>query len=882
MRRLWAHILLAFTAILIMGTTFPSIFTKLKSNLEYADGNEIIYRLTDRDDPTLPIDNNDGVKKIAGQMGERLDNIGITSYSIYTAGNDMIKVQFADTNTVNKFNVVNYLSFNGSLALTNMDDGEHYAKVTGDEFLLKDQKAYLSNINGYPTVVIPVDIENPNYKTLIDETKEQNKNGVGEKTQSDETDEDGNPKTITTTYLYLWYDFNELTDDYSRTIPDSEDYDENIANKIIMKFNIDNLYFPDEQENKLAASLNVDTDGDGTASFVEIRNSYDNARFYVNLLNADQLDYDVTYANQSKSMSVNPWVESLITNSDPYQYVAWSRTLIAMICAIIITSLLLVLFFKLGALSVGVCSLLALYSSIGFVTLLAAEFNIATIVGIMLVTVASLVCGVIYLCKFKDECYKGRSLKKANSEAGRKSLLVSIDVHVVLMIVGALVYAFGGAYVRAFGLVTVIGGLVSLFINILGLRGMMWLATNTTALTGKYSVFGIDQTKVPSLLNEEKQTYFGPYADKDFTKKKNPVFFTCCSLFVAALAGLITFGVINNGQPFNSSYNAQYTEIYISTTTEDGEITNTDYAKSNILDHVYITYNDEAKNLSSFITSEESYSYTKTIDKIPTTTTYKVFKLNANVPNNTSASFDTTGETASSINELFESISESFDHNSIISLKAIDQVGQSKLNFTGILLGTSIAVLILTVYLSFRYKLSRGLACLVTTIIPVTITAGFFCLIRATLPVATPILIPFVAAFTLFLSIIFVNKEKDLQLDDRNYKTLTVEEKETIMLKANSISFLPIIISTILMTYLAINFFGIGPTVPSLIYIEILVGVLLAALVVTTLNGVFAQFFAKLFKNIHINRKPRKNNKKKQASRSVNEPEEVVFIGIND
>ena len=128
---------------------------------------------------------------------------------------------------------------------------------------------------------------------------------------------------------------------------------------------------------------------------------------------------------------------------------------------------------------------------------------------------------------------------------------------------------------------------------------------------------------------------------------------------------------------------------------------------------------------------------------------------------------------------------------------------------------------------------------------------------------------------------IFINKEKELQLEDRNYKTLTIEEKQTIMLKATSISFLPIIICTILLTYLAINFFGIGPTIPSLIYIEILVGVLLSALVVSTLNGVFAQFFSKLFKNIHINRKPHKNNKKKTQSHS-SEPEEVVFIGIND
>mgnify|MGYP003332936989 CR=1 FL=1 len=158
---------------------------------------------------------------------------------------EKFKVQFADNNKVSKGNIVNYLSFNGSLALTNIDsgDGAHYAQATGDEFLLEGEKAYLSDINGYPTVVIPVDVENEHYKTLISETKAQQEDGIGETTQSDETDEEGNPKTVTTTYIYLWYDFNELTDSYSRTVPDSEDYDENIANKYEIEGDIMILYF---------------------------------------------------------------------------------------------------------------------------------------------------------------------------------------------------------------------------------------------------------------------------------------------------------------------------------------------------------------------------------------------------------------------------------------------------------------------------------------------------------------------------------------------------------------------------------------------------------------------------------------------------------------
>ena len=79
----------------------------------------------------------------------------------------------------------------------------------------------------------------------------------------------------------------------------------------------------------------------------------------------------------------------------------------------------------------------------------------------------------------------------------------------------------GGEALHAFSGIITLGALVSLVISTLILKGLMWLCTNTTGLNGKYEVFGIDSKKVPNLMNEEKQTYFGPYAEKDFTKKKN-------------------------------------------------------------------------------------------------------------------------------------------------------------------------------------------------------------------------------------------------------------------------------------------------------------------------------------------------------------------------
>ena len=235
MRRLWAHILIAFASLFIIGTTFTAIFKNVESNQDFSDGHSITFRITDKEDEDREVE--PGANKvIAEKMADRLNLSGITAYKIDIAGDDIIKVTFSENNDVSRNNLISYLAFNGSLGLSNMDDNDNYIQLTGEEFLLEGSKTYLDNVNNYPTVVIPVDVNNDNFKLLLENTRTQKENGVGETSETGETDEEGNPKTQTTTYIYLWYDFNEETDRYSRTVEGNDDYDANIARKILMKF----------------------------------------------------------------------------------------------------------------------------------------------------------------------------------------------------------------------------------------------------------------------------------------------------------------------------------------------------------------------------------------------------------------------------------------------------------------------------------------------------------------------------------------------------------------------------------------------------------------------------------------------------------------------
>ena len=136
-------------------------------------------------------------------------------------------------------------------------------------------------------------------------------------------------------------------------------------------------------------------------------------------------------------------------------------------------------------------------------------------------------------------------------------------------------------------------------------------------------------------------------------------------------------------------------------------------------------------------------------------------------------------------------------------------------------------------------------------------------------------------AFTLIVSILFLNKEREMILEDKT-RDSSLENRNAIMSKANSIAFGPIVVALVLALYLVINFYGFGPISTAVIYTASAIGILLATLFVSTLLGPTSQMFYKWFRKSNIKVKPRKNKKVKVARKKSAEPEEAVFIGIND
>ena len=895
MRRLWSHIILAATSLLMVGATFATVVTNIDSNIEYTSGREFVFRVSEKGedgnpDESVEFHDDAAVKEIAKIMEDRLNTAEVSRYTVETQGYDTVKVSLVQESDEEYQILKNYLSFNATLAISNSKDTSAPSK----DFLNANKKAYVETTEGYPAIVIPINKDNELFQAVYTEAKEMSDNNEGEVVeQHDHEDEEEEHEEVRRAYLYLWYDYVEDYFTYDKINQSSETYDPTVANKLLMTFDAASPFLNDDQD-ALRAYVNPSSDGE-TVTAAALKTAYRNARYYVNLINAGKMDYHVSFLLEDKASVL---VEELVTLGE-HMNVAWSMTFIATLVGIVVVSLLLVYFYRLGALSVATVSIVSSFMGLLFIVLFGAEFNIAGVVGLIALALTSIISGVIYLNKFKDECYRGRSIKKANAEAAKKALLPTVDIHVVLVAMGVACYLLGGVIMKSFALATILGGLVSLVLNLLGLRGLLWLATNEQGIANRYDLFDVDPEQVPNALEEEKQKYFGGYANRDFTKAKKPVGIAALVLFVASVAGLITFGVIPGSTVYASSNQNGNSQIYVeyqSSVSDDTALsTKTKASIDKMLNNSYL----DGKALSD-ITTTDSYTYEaryKSTKSGLDTVYYAYYRINFNkaltgeemitFKNGDTEVFTLDAEHFFTYDTLNTTTLANldFDNNvTAVSLKNSIRVNQDQPKFTSLILATTVGAAIAAAYLLLRYRLSRGLAAFGIVALVTGISAGLFSLLHF-LPVTSyvSVALPFIALFAYDILVIFMNKEREMVLEDRS-RDNSIEAREQLMIKALSYAATPMINVFIIALYFGVNFYGFMFANVSWIFLLMVLGVCFALALVLVIYGPFAHLFFKLFSKVKI-AKPQASKKKKARPVRVKksaEPEEAIFIGIND
>ena len=183
-----------------------------------------------------------------------------------------------------------------------------------------------------------------------------------------------------------------------------------------------------------------------------------------------------------------------------------------------------------------------------------------------------------------------------------------------------------------------------------------------------------------------------------------------------------------------------------------------------------------------------------------------------------------------------------------------------------------------------RYRLARGLSTLIFPVANAVIVLGLAALLSAIgIPMAANVTIalPVVTFLSYFFMVLYMNRERELVIDDKSRDT-TYEHREELSRTALGMAYTPILATAVIGIYLLINFFGFGVMSSSYMYLIMILGSIIALGLVCVLYVPVSNWVYKLFSNVHINIKPRERKNKKAAVKKSAEPEEAIFIGIND
>jgi hypothetical protein len=191
----------------------------------------------------------------------------------------------------------------------------------------------------------------------------------------------------------------------------------------------------------------------------------------------------------------------------------------------------------------------------------------------------------------------------------------------------------------------------------------------------------------------------------------------------------------------------------------------------------------------------------------------------------------------------------------------------------------------LLVYFMLRFKLSRGVIATLLAGASGVIVAGVFALSR--LAVSPIVSLSIIAATFLgfLLSLFILNKEKEIEKESREKDKSTLEFKSLCLKQANAQSAGDMVVFSLVIGGAFIALWGFAPSVWSYAFIGSMIGFVASLTLLLILLEPLSVWLATLLKKIHIDFHPFKKESpvdKAGGKKKSAEPEEAVFIGIND
>ncbi len=920
MRRKLAYLLLSGAILFGAAATIGTTITSLDTDVTYGYGKEFYFKIsnystdvytgTKTANYVTEADGDTAINAVASEMQARLkawDANGTVTKIGYDTVKVTIRAQKADATEYTYLQ--SYLPFSGGdltvtagcsdTTIQKKADDTYLADAYTNNKMFEGQTAsitYITN-NNVSIPVVTIAVNSPNKGEAMDDLIEFCK------TNTTGADSEKGTSAVNC-YLVLWAN-RQTGDNYAdASSSSSKDYDVNMSKRLIFGENAANAWYDakddDNDYKRLQLVPNSEALTENGYDSSKSDAAYKAAKYYVNMLNAktyhsasfgSAAGVEVSFAY---SNDISASVEELVSAGDWHLSPAFNYTMIASLVVLAFAAVILALYYRLGAVAILSNVAVSVLGTMLLMVYFSTQFGIGVLLGLLLVSLVTGFGGVYYFAKVKEELYSGRTPKKAHQEAIKKALGPTIDAGIASIVIGLCVYGLLPDVVGKLGLVLVFGGALGAISNILLLRLEGWLLANDNTVESQLSrSYGVDESKLVNPLKDEKQTYFGPYAETDFQKGKKTIAIVAGVLAIASVAGIAVFSA-KNGVAYNyaSAYNdstAISLEYRVKKGSNANKLLNDAQVKNDFLAKYSLTVDGKVTTLDQLagtITAETGEIY-DTDNKTTYTAYYYNVPLTSALSTTTdyavSSTFSGISQTYSSLSDAMDSASTSFDA-SLYARADIVSVQAGTPTLGNVYLAVGVSLITLLIYFVIRYRPSRGIAISLLAGVSGVCVAGFFALSRLAV---TPLASMGIIAVTLLAYVIglfLLEKEKELTKESRERDKTTLAFRSTTLLTANKQGAGDLVLYSLLASVSFIIFAGILPSIWRLDYLGVLLGFVIALVLVLVLLAPLSILLDKLFAQIHLNFHPIKKETPTAAGprKKGAEPEEAIFIGIND
>lgn len=426
---------------------------------------------------------------------------------------------------------------------------------------------------------------------------------------------------------------------------------------------------------------------------------------------------------------------------------------------------------------------------------------------------------------------------------------------------------------------------------------MLWLLANNTSTQKSYKLFGIKEEEVPNLLAEEKQTYFGRFYEHNPSAKAKVNISVFSAISLAAIVLISIFSGINRN-PFNLvKYDENVTHVYFQVSeNSDINVNSPTNSPVHLLELITVDgapltlVKDEEdrpvyethKYITFEIEDEDELQVTYYFYVYSVVGKFNSFDTDLNVFYKNSLS-DETSAAAETLHDALTNLVELHDEKASISFNVVVKEALTP-RFDRVSLISLLSLVLTSLYVSMRYGLSRGVANFVESLAAASTVLLFFIVTRIAVPPLVTLGALITILFVAFLNIVLFNKIKDVK-NDQLYRDLTRREHYDVALR---LSLSLIYVLTLIFATSFLVFTLLAPLTVSAVYVSAFLAIIVSLLALTkhstaliaasvNVQGRIAQIKWPTF------RKKKDDGKQKQrTSRKSSEPEEAIYIGIND